>query len=60
MINAGTLQEDGYNEQYAEEALARSNSYKGISSCSEVCEYYQHVGLAQTGTHKLLQIPRKK
>lgn len=60
MINAGTLQEDGYNEQYAEEALDRSNSYKGISSCGEICSYYQFVGVEQTGSYKLLQIPRKK
>ena len=59
IINAGTLQEDDYNEQHAEEQFIRSCAYKGLSSDREVCEYYQHVGMAQTSVHSILQVPKK-
>ena len=59
MINEGTLQEDGYNEQYAEEVIIRSNLGKGLSEDLEVCSYYEFVGVAQTGSHRVLQIQDK-
>ena len=55
-INEGTLQEDGYNEQYAEEQFIRSCAYKGLSCDWEICEYYQSMGLAKTSSHSILQI----
>lgn len=59
IINAGTLQEDDYNEQHAEEQSIRSCASKGLSSDREVCSYYQYVGVEQTGVHNVLQVPKK-
>ena len=59
MINEGTLQEDGYNEQYAEEQSIRLAMSKGLSSDREICEYYQHLGMEQTSVYPILQIPKK-
>lgn len=59
ITNAGTLQEDDYNEQHAEEQSIRSCASKGLSSDREVCEYYQQLGMAQTSPHIVLQVQRK-
>lgn len=59
IINAGTLQEDDYNEQHAEEQSIRSCAYKGLSCNRELCEYYSQLGMAQTSPHIVLQVQRK-
>lgn len=59
MINEGTLQEDGYNEQHTEKQYIRSCAYKGLSSNTEICEYYQSMGVAETGSYPILQVQKK-
>jgi hypothetical protein len=59
IINAGTLQEDDYNEQHAEEQSIRSCASKGLSSDREVLQYYTQLGMAQTGAYNVLQVPKK-